>query len=86
MSLINCALIAAQAEQAVRDMQANGLTEVAPNPYPPYSAAGAIWTMRVERLRNHGGAPGNYKPPQWSVREGADQHLQFRSKGWSNES
>ncbi len=55
--VVSRAAIEAKAEQAVRDMLAKGLTEDAPNPYPPYSAAAAHWKIHVQKVFDYSGAP-----------------------------
>lgn len=48
--------IAARAERDVREMLAQGRTEVR-NPYPPNTQPAAWWKLHVERLLAHCGAP-----------------------------
>ena len=38
-------------------------------------------TMTEPRAWCAAATAGNYKPPRWDVREGADDHLQHRSRG-----
>lgn len=55
--IVSREVVAQQAERAVREMLASGLTIEVQNPYPTYSRAAIWWKLHVTRLLESSGAP-----------------------------